>query len=964
ESGATSLIYTWDPPAEGELFLKHYELFLDGATIPVVLTEDAETYTASGLDPAHGYSFQIVAVDIFDNDAGSSSISGATWLANPTPTKKQLDGAVRLAWDAATPGALLQEYAVYQSDAEFTDVSAMSAVATTTDVRETISGLTNLDTYYFAVVAINITDGFSPTVTALAAIPQPDVQGAKVIAAAPSGAGAVGAGVAQVLQSFTVTFDDVMKPESFTADDVTVTAPARAEVTVLGVAALSETRFEVSLADAVAAGTYTVEVGPDILDEADNAMDQDDDGTNGEGTDAYSFDIVLSDPGLPVGTGDGLLAEYFSDENKGGTSWRRRDVTVNHAWGSAAPFAGPAADHFSAIWTGELEVRFDSDYTFRLVVDDGARLWLDDALVIDGWNGSRAELASAPIALTRGRHPVRLEYVERTGNAEIEWQWSCPFFATQTVPQSQLFSGLAEAEFAATPTVSPAGGTVTSATDITLASTTAGANLYYALTVADPEAPGDWTLYSPGTPIHLVADATLRAFATKDDHNRSGVRVVPFDLQETELSGVVWSDLNSDGDLDGGEALLRDRLLFLDANDDQLWTAGEVSTRTAADGTFTLRTPFGGTHRVRIALVADDRLSLPVAAFPGYDVATVAGQLVGNLDFGLIDGVAPTADFDLVVANALPAQFAGTIDDPTATIQVVFNGTTLPATNAGNGTWQVATAGFGAVGDGSHDVDLIVADDFGNGQTITVTGAVQLSTAVPAVVTVSPLLVEGRALARIEVTFDSEIDPDSLQPENFVLQYPAVRAAIPGTLVRLEGNGTLAVVQFPAQTANGTYQLTVGPEISNIFGNPMAAAYQQNISLELPDLLAKEVVVTPATLQADGDITIAWKEENVGLLTANSAWVTTFHLLPSTRADEGEILLGSVVSAGELAAGQEVAREHTLRLPAWIPAGSGLQIQAEVNAGRGFLEADWANNAALSQTLQAQAALSFRLAAP
>jgi len=963
ETGETSLIYTWSPPAEGNIFLKHYEVFLGGATDPVILVRGVETYTAAGLQAAHAYTLQIVAVDIFGNDAGSSSISGATWLANPTPTKKELDGSVRLMWAAVEPGALLKEYAIYQSDTDFTDVGAMAPVATTTGTRETITGLTNLDTYYFAVVAINTSDGFSPTVAALAAVPQPDVKGARVVAAVPSGAGAAGAGVEQVLQSFTVTFDDVMDAASFTADDVVVTAPARAEVTVLGVTALSETAFRVSLADAVAAGTYTVTVGPDILDEADNPMDQDDDGVNGEVDDAYSFDIVLSNPGLPVGTGDGLLAEYFSDENKGGTSWRQREATVNHTWAGTAPFAGVPADHFSAVWTGELEVRFDADYTFRLLVDDGARLWLNDVLVIDGWNGSRGELLSAPVVLTKGRHTVRLEYVERTDNAEIEWQWSCPFFAAEVVPQSQLYSGLAEVEFAATPSVAPAGGTVTSATDITLASTTAGASLYYALAAADPDVPGDWTLYDGGTPIHLLADATLRAFATKDNHNRSGVLVTQLDLQETELSGVVWSDLNSDAVPDGGEALLRDRLLFLDTNDDQLWTAGEVSTRTAAGGTYTLRTPLGGTHHVRIALVADDRLSVPVAAFPGYDVATVPGQLVGGLDFGLLDGVAPTATFDLVVANALPAQFTGTIDDPTATIQVAFNGTTLGATNVGDDTWQVATAGFGAAGDGSHDVDLIVEDDFGNEQTITVSQAVKLSTAVPAVESVSPLLIEGQALARIEVTFDSEIDPDSLQPENFVLQYPAVREAIPGTLVRLEGNGTLAVVQFPAQTANGTYQLTVGPEISNIFGNPMAGAYQQNLNLKLPDLLAKDVVVTPATLQADTDITIAWKEENVGLLTASNSWQTTFYLLPTTRADEGEILLGSVASAGELTVGQELAREHTLRLPAWIPAGSGLRIRAEANEARAFLEADWGNNAALSQSLQMQAALSFQLVA-
>ena len=81
--------------------------------------------------------------------------------------------------------------------------------------------------------------------------------------------------------------------------------------------------------------------------------------------------------------------------------------------------AGIGADGFSVRWTGTVIPTSTEPYTFYTVSDDGARLWIDGALVIDRWQDQSAtEIASNAVSLTAGR-PVsfRFEYYENGGGA-------------------------------------------------------------------------------------------------------------------------------------------------------------------------------------------------------------------------------------------------------------------------------------------------------------------------------------------------------------------------------------------------------------------------------------------------------------------------------------------------------------------------------------------------------------------
>src|SRR5690606_19460105 len=64
-----------------------------------------------------------------------------------------------------------------------------------------------------------------------------------------------------------------------------------------------------------------------------------------------------STPANPVGTGTGLLGEYFDGTGFNTPGFSRIDGTVNFDWGNATPAAGLGNDTFSIRWRGQVQPR-------------------------------------------------------------------------------------------------------------------------------------------------------------------------------------------------------------------------------------------------------------------------------------------------------------------------------------------------------------------------------------------------------------------------------------------------------------------------------------------------------------------------------------------------------------------------------------------------------------------------------
>jgi hypothetical protein len=63
------------------------------------------------------------------------------------------------------------------------------------------------------------------------------------------------------------------------------------------------------------------------------------------------------------------------------------------------------------------------NYVFRVNADDGVRLYINGLLVIDQWRDGYKEVNNRFYGIGSGTHTVRVEYYQRTGNAQIRVWW-------------------------------------------------------------------------------------------------------------------------------------------------------------------------------------------------------------------------------------------------------------------------------------------------------------------------------------------------------------------------------------------------------------------------------------------------------------------------------------------------------------------------------------------------------------
>jgi len=97
----------------------------------------------------------------------------------------------------------------------------------------------------------------------------------------------------------------------------------------------------------------------------------------------------------------------------------------------------PLESWFVAEVSAVLTVKHAGRYCFRLVSDDGSRLWLDGKLLIDhdGLHGPTAK-DSEPVALTAGPHELRIWHLQGGGGAQLTLLWSGPLAYTPAASTS------------------------------------------------------------------------------------------------------------------------------------------------------------------------------------------------------------------------------------------------------------------------------------------------------------------------------------------------------------------------------------------------------------------------------------------------------------------------------------------------------------------------------------------------
>lgn len=131
---------------------------------------------------------------------------------------------------------------------------------------------------------------------------------------------------------------------------------------------------------------------------------------------------------------EGLRGVYFGDQEFSQIVTTRRDAKIDFDWAAKAPVDGVPEDHFGVRWSGNLQIPADDTYSFHLASDDGARLYIDDRLVVDNWGSHSLVESTATLTLKAGVVPVWLEYYDNVGDAMVRLSWSTKTQPKQVIP--------------------------------------------------------------------------------------------------------------------------------------------------------------------------------------------------------------------------------------------------------------------------------------------------------------------------------------------------------------------------------------------------------------------------------------------------------------------------------------------------------------------------------------------------
>jgi LysM repeat protein len=149
-----------------------------------------------------------------------------------------------------------------------------------------------------------------------------------------------------------------------------------------------------------------------------------------------------SKPPAPPASYPQWKGEYFNNQDLAGApSVVRNDYAIAFNWGVGWPTSKISADHFSVRWTRTFNVS-EGTYRFTVNVDDGARLWVDNVLVLDQWHTYSGATYVVDVPLGAGNHFVRMEYFEDTGYAFAYLNYQKVSAGTPTQPIATPIPGV------------------------------------------------------------------------------------------------------------------------------------------------------------------------------------------------------------------------------------------------------------------------------------------------------------------------------------------------------------------------------------------------------------------------------------------------------------------------------------------------------------------------------------------
>ncbi|MDX2161492.1 MAG: PA14 domain-containing protein [bacterium] len=149
---------------------------------------------------------------------------------------------------------------------------------------------------------------------------------------------------------------------------------------------------------------------------------------------------VTNPPVTGGGSGGGVAltspwtAQYYANTALTGDPAAILTVpTVNFNYANNQPIVSVPADNWSARFTSVQNLS-GGQYTLRVNVDDGVRVFVNGALIINQFGGFTGQVYQAQLTLPAGSNNFQVEYIEFTGAAFLDLQLIPPAQVVPTTP--------------------------------------------------------------------------------------------------------------------------------------------------------------------------------------------------------------------------------------------------------------------------------------------------------------------------------------------------------------------------------------------------------------------------------------------------------------------------------------------------------------------------------------------------
>jgi fibronectin type 3 domain-containing protein len=124
--------------------------------------------------------------------------------------------------------------------------------------------------------------------------------------------------------------------------------------------------------------------------------------------------------------------QFFSNTTFSGTAKRTDcDASIAENWGAKAPATGLPKDNFSVRWTLTRDFGSGGPFALAAAAQDGIRVYVDGQRKIDLWKNVTATVRkTVNLTVPAGKHTLRVDYANWTGNANVNFAYAPRTWAT------------------------------------------------------------------------------------------------------------------------------------------------------------------------------------------------------------------------------------------------------------------------------------------------------------------------------------------------------------------------------------------------------------------------------------------------------------------------------------------------------------------------------------------------------